>query len=63
MSYLIGLLLRLLAYIGPQYSELGDDYDSLPEPVEKIADIPVEVGVEHDDQDYDPHNPPPRSGL
>lgn len=36
MSALIGLLLRLLAYISPQYSELGDEMDSLPEHASKI---------------------------
>jgi hypothetical protein len=51
LARLIGFLLRLLAYIGPQASELGDDMDSLPYISDSLEDVLAEPRGEEEDED------------
>lgn len=57
IARLVGLLFRLLAYIGPQASEsidLGDDMDSLPYIPDSPEDVIAETPPDPDEDASDP---------
>lgn len=55
-GWLIGFILRVLAYISPQYSELGYDVGSLSIP-DVPEDVPIEAPLEGEEPDHDASDP------